>query len=342
MNAQGDLVVDINYDAIHHSISGGFATVQEGNKFKVYQFKKGEISDSFHAMPRNCKEGMYFFPKNKFINYNTNEIITHDWAQSTFFENGFALVRKKNNAKFYLINKKGEKLSEETFEIGYFANGYWILRMNHTSWKVFNTKTKVFSEEYEDYRNCTTTPEAYEDGWIIRNRAFIVGDNAFAVEGYPEKNKYGYIVTRKKKQSFYSLEGELILNNSFESIFPISEDQIMAKQKDSEYTFIYDYEGNRLGTAPNKLNHILPFSEGYAVARKQKGKADVFGGFEEIFGFIDAKGEFVIEGNYNDARSFKNGIAAVRLKNGPIDHPWILINTKGERISKNYFSEIGW
>jgi len=55
-----------------------------------------------------------------------------------------------------------------------------------------------------------------------------------------------------------------------------------------------------------------------------------------LFGYVDEKGRFVIEPQYEKAFPFQNGVA--RVKQGDA---WILINGKGKRLTRNAYQEIG-
>ncbi len=55
-----------------------------------------------------------------------------------------------------------------------------------------------------------------------------------------------------------------------------------------------------------------------------------------LYGYVDEKGNFVIQPQYQKAYPFTNGVARVMA-----DNQWVLINERGKRISKNGYQEIG-
>lgn len=93
--------------------------------------------------------------------------------------------------------------------------------------------------------------------------------------------------------------------------------------KRNDQYLLYDTEGKQVSSA--SFQEARPFAEedGYAAV-KVDGK----------WGFIDGKGNMVIEPQYEDARSFSNGYAAVKSQN-----LWGFIDTNNETCIEPAFSE---
>jgi hypothetical protein len=102
------------------------------------------------------------------------------------------------------------------------------------------------------------------------------------------------------------------------------ENKFLIETKNYNRVF-YDFQGNFLFQTSYNPQY---FSEGLAVISNPKGK----------YGFIDKKGSLIIPCKYFDARSFSEGLAAVRESNKTESFPsgvisaenWSFINLKGK------------
>lgn len=85
---------------------------------------------------------------------------------------------------------------------------------------------------------------------------------------------------------------------------------------------------------------LVPYSEGLALAQKSSGDG---------WGYVDSKGKFVIPGSFDEARSFKDGLAAVALFISDYDgkrcslgssgsHWWGYIDRSGKWVVKPRFA----
>lgn len=91
--------------------------------------------------------------------------------------------------------------------------------------------------------------------------------------------------------------------------------------------------GGRWGSIDPAGNMVIPptyenplyFREGRALYRDRKG----------LFGYKDVNGKTVVEPQYFEAKSFSEGVAAVKTLDG-----WFLINRQGERVSRGYFEDV--
>lgn len=119
------------------------------------------------------------------------------------------------------------------------------------------------------------------------------------------------------KKGVYDFDGNELLKCEY-YLVNIDENSIISdKIKDdisSKQTFLYDHKGNLI-IKVGALGEIRHFSEGMAAVKKEKNKG---------FGFYDYDGDEVIEPRYEDAKTFSEGLAPVKL-NGK----WGYVNRKG-------------
>lgn len=119
------------------------------------------------------------------------------------------------------------------------------------------------------------------------------------------------------KKGVYDFDGNELLKCEY-YLVNIDENSIISdKIKDdisSKQTFLYDHKGNLI-IKVGALGEIRHFSEGMAAVKKEKNKG---------FGFYDYDGDEVIEPRYEDAKTFSEGLAPVKL-NGKCGY----VNRKG-------------
>ncbi len=337
--------VPIIYERIlKRDVKDGFVSFLKNDLWGVYKIGEGEIIPPKYKEPLiNYGDGMFQMNSITFLDATTQQEIKHQYHRVFYFHEGYATARKnvpqRNNT--YLINKKGEIQGEHSFLLGYFENGYWFLRLDEMYWIAFNTKTQKFTNKYKDFRNYSSSTKPFKYGFLKRKNIWVIQNNviAFDAETTPQFNDYGIKLIQDNYQAFYSFSGNLILNDTFHFIHPIDDKRIMAQPKNSEYTFIYDYKGNRLKSLNIKPSFIYPFNNGKALVVFEKEEKDIFGSRKKTYSYIDTEGNLLvpIAEQIKDAMSFKNGITAITRDN----ISWILLNDRMDIISLESFESVG-
>lgn len=88
---------------------------------------------------------------------------------------------------------------------------------------------------------------------------------------------------------------------------------------------IYDNKGNKVSTFSSKNADVY------------MGEAIAFQGDNDLWGFVDSSGNIVIEPQYDNAKSFSNGLGAVCK-----DSKWGFINTEGKIVIDLQFLEVDY
>lgn len=113
------------------------------------------------------------------------------------------------------------------------------------------------------------------------------------------------------KLGFIDKSGSWVIQPEFDAVKSFDEVSGMARVKKDETWYYVNKAGEPLMV---DSDHFWDFSEGLCQGEKN-----------ELRGFFDNKGEWVIEAKFEDAKKFENGKAIVK-QNGK----WGIINTKGD------------
>lgn len=159
----------------------------------------------------------------------------------------------------------------------------------------------------------------------------ITGNLLF--EHNKEKNIYRILNLKTKKAiTDFEIKSYKVFNNGY-SIIQI--DKVTEFNNENKNYFFIDANGQKLCHFPKNAKTLMgisnngSFKEGLA---KIQFHSDLFYGQHWGFGFIDKKGNIVIEPKYKDAHSFHEGLAAVLSKNDKGIFKWGFINKKNEKI----------
>ena len=137
-------------------------------------------------------------------------------------------------------------------------------------------------------------------------------------------------VKENQKWKLIDDKGKTICNEEFEDIKQNELEECSAQgiifAKENETYKMYDLKMKRIGK--QEFEDVRPFidEEGYAAV-KINGK----------WGYINIKGDIEIEPEYEDAKSFSNGIGSV--KKGPY---WVMIDSKNKDIIEGEFEDIDY
>lgn len=134
-------------------------------------------------------------------------------SAEVFDENNLAVVSKKED-KYYLINKKGEKVSKSYTRIVYIGEKYYAGYVTGSKYEVFDIEGNQVIEDYFMDEGTAFMYNGVVYGIFNKSGSSYVYDMEeneviFTVEGDLEFNEKGYYVTTDGK-AYYSLKGEEI------------------------------------------------------------------------------------------------------------------------------------
>lgn len=292
-----------------------------------------------------------------FVDKTGKTVIKPKYEYATMFMNGLSrVVESKSSDDFnvYFIDKQGNVVikmkrngdlvglidaSDNTIipckfdEIGTYDHGYVITKGTNNRYGVWNIidKKEVITPSYD---NILDLYDERIGEKIFLNDSIIIVENgdkygAINTDGkeiapceydYAEIKK-GLLVVNKKTgvldhlNGIYDKDGNEILPCEYE-VEEVGDNYILAHKDNGNsdvISYLFDRKGNKI-MKQDGYQRIRPFSEGMAARAKEYDK----------FGFYDINGNEMIAPIYEDAKSFNEGLAPVKL-NGK----WGYVNRKG-------------
>ncbi len=298
-----------------------------------------------------------------YMDINQNMVIAPQFKGCyAFSENGIALAVDRNY--FIIINLEGNKIKTEFYDFqvnqlfgyGYGAEGFFdgmIAVMQNDKWGYFDSTGQVaIGLEFDlatRFDNGLAIVQQDKSYFIINKQGQktpIEVEKCRAVKPFSEG--LAPVLNKEKMWGFIDSTGAFSIEPAFIKVGQFYDGFAWARNAEDKIGFI-DHTGEwviapRFSTVKNfdpesgmalvelhkewvyvrKDDTILhesvvpfsmPFREGLAVAKHY------------LYGFIGPEGNWAIEPKYMGARSFKNGLAAVKL-NGK----WGFINKQGELV----------
>lgn len=320
INFEGKEIVPIEFD-MFGNVSENIIALNKGAVEKDYE-KIGGKWGFWHIEGREIiapkyeeatifKEGLAPVKLNGkygFIDVNDNTIIDFKYKYAQPFYEGLAAVLI--NDKWGFINKKGDFVIQPSFDrVDNFDNGFSV---------VFHQKESYGYEEDSTYE------ETYGKYGLIDKKGTLKLDTIYDHIG-EFKNGFAKIEL-KRKEGFINTKGEIAIPIQFDKVENFSEGLAVVANymlKDSDYNFGYSQEQidsleqefmNLLKDMSEKpdtslSNNILDNTLLLEVmkARKQQPSEKL------MHGYINEKGEVVIDLQFDNAENFWNGLAKVRF-----------------------------
>ena len=173
-----------------------------------YSKQGTQILKTVKSSKCDVESGLY-----EYYNVKGEKTINKSFKSAEMFDdNGYAVV-SDNKKTYYLINTKGEKVSEEYDRISASYNGEWYYVTKDGQYGLLNKKLKVLlNTEYEDisiydYDNHIAVLKTKDSKYIIYN--LNKGSQVLKLDEAPSmKNQY-ILVTKNGKSKYYTVSGKL-------------------------------------------------------------------------------------------------------------------------------------
>ena len=374
INAQGELVIDLVYEAANGFFEG------------------------VSAVKKNGKVG--------YIDKNNRIVVPFDYDGGYNFNKGYAVV--STNKKYWMIDKTGKQVSLRKYDLMRF-NGDFAMIVLDKKWGYVNSRAKeIIPPEYDMIHNYSegmigakrggvwgyidtldqvVLPFEFEGVSVFKDgvavvekdrKAGVIDKTGKTVISFNYQSLYlddetgWYFAEKKDKTGMIDKRGREMISFDFDDIDGFSEvNEGFALMTIKDKTGMIDKKGNIV--IPARYDKIFECENGYCgveVNKKygmvslQNGrevispKYDGLGNFEEgiaryktntpgiyvstsKFGFVTVAGKELTSAKYENAEDFSNGMAAVKL-NGK----WGYINAEGVEVifpryevAKNFANE---
>ena len=289
-----------------------------------------------------------------FINNKFEKLFNDHFKDATHFSDGLAVTVKKNEI-IKVINQKGEVAFEAPYAeyMRAFCNGYAVFCDENDNYGVVNTKGEIVIEaKYkripEDVTAnkllivCEYDQNEYETKWGVID---IYGNKIIPIKYERIEYYNGYYSVYKRTNSESRKCG--LFNGNGEEVIGFDHYELC---KDGKY-YLFENKKGKIGWMDSNMKDIIDptFSDAYPFNGQKLTPAaeEDKNGYEE-WGFINQKGEWVINAKYEGVEPFMdNGYAIVKNEDaeyGVIDaegNPVIKINKEGLMyLFDNYYLTI--
>jgi len=281
------------------SFYNGKAKVIKGDKFNYINHEGKligtwqELPQNYHAVSKNGKFG--------FVDKNNKTVIDYKYNFAKDFDNGIAKVRigSRKKGKYFIINEKGEEISERYDEIFDFEQKIAKVRNLDKIALIDQTGKRIsdWYEKIETFKNNNALVVKENKIGYINNKGELISK-----EWYNDGAEFSNNRAKIKKGEtwgYINTKGEIAIKPQYERAWNFNNNVAKVK-KDNKYNFI-DTKGNEISSW---FDRMYSFSDDMAVVATNNK-----------WGYININGDIAIPCQYDKAYAFSNGIALV-IKDG--------------------------
>lgn len=246
-----------------------------------------------------------------------------------------ALINKMNGKLYGYVNVKGEWIIKPKYKNAYnFTDkNVAIIEENNKYGLIDNTGKYIIYPKFDSISNFKENRAVFNlDNFmgVIDEKGKVINENKY--QFISDYNEGRAIVGISLEGGFYSygyidLKGNEIIKPKYQSASQFNEGFSIVKIKDNEYALI-NLNGEIESTY--KYNTVFEYGNGLMVFSKD---------LQGPYGYIDKKGNVVIQPIYEVAEGFKDNVAIVSEGND-FNGPYGLIDLKGEYILKPIYDDI--
>lgn len=219
LNGKEDIIVSSYYNNIKNYLVKNASYIYGPHEFvsdgKSKEVKGVQLNPNL-AYAYNKTFPVYVQNKGyQYWNYNGDVMIkTYYKDANDFDKNGLAVVSKDNN-KYYLIDKTGNKVSKKYVDIKSLGEGYYAGYTTSSKYEVINTKGEVVIVDYFMGEGKIFIFDDITYGLLNKSGTTYLYDmdnvkeSIVALEGEYKLYQNNYIMS-KEKHAYYDLEGNLI------------------------------------------------------------------------------------------------------------------------------------
>jgi|GEM_PF-5249508 len=278
-------------------------------------------------------------------------IMPFEYDALNVMASGLIYTRKNTTERHFQRTPSGKIIPLNYKILGYAIDekkpGVSIINVNG-SCGLLTREGKLSDTVHARYFHYQMRADSLSEGYVVRLPDYKAGGF------YLDKNlkaktfdlivplEKGYLVKKKGKWGYINSAGVLQIDPLYDTLVAKSNDCVIGK-KQGQWRILK--KGKAEVLLDPEIRSVKQFSEGLAAVSKG-GTVDAFGGLQgEKWGYVDEGGKVRIDFTFERAEEFKKGYAAVMHKAGAgtrvlNQNRWILIDKKGDQISKHDFDEL--
>ncbi len=328
--------IDFIYDEIRYFFNDSakkkwanipYYKVRSKNKWGVIDSIGTVIIDTkFSEIEYSYNDDIFFITKIKekeiiygYIDTTGSVKIKHNFYEAGEFKEGKASIKIAKN-KYSFINKSGEQINKTTFRRVYDFRDNAAAVMVRNKWGFIDTTGKIIIKPR------FSKVGSFGDGLapvFVRKKRFFGLIKSITKSDFIDKSGNIVIETRFKNCTNFSNGFSIVRKRRRYGIIDTTGEYLVRPKykniKFDEETKYFIIKGNRRRFAImdkngdfivpfGKYNYIGQFSEGLCIVKKRFKKG-------QAYGYIDKTGKEKIKLTYQNAKDFKDGLAAVKRNN---------------------------
>ncbi len=256
-----------------------------------------------------------------FIDKTGAYVIQPKFDKADSFSNGLAAAMENDFWGF--INTKGEwAIKPEYDRVKMFNSGYALV-LKDDQWRYIDTNGKKLetpsSEKYYDFEEGVALFRSGDKiGLLGTNGKLILEPTYDAIKKF--RNGHAK-VSKGELWGMIDTSGKVVIPVEYDEIGNTFKEAGVYGKKDGTFGIIHNGNFNPIDNATKVYNFHGDSKLTYASREKKAG-------------FVNSKGEWVLEPTFDKARAFSNGLAPVA-----IGKKWGYINEKGEMVIEPQFRD---
>lgn len=335
---------------------------------KYLQFKFQVIFVFFLALTANAQSGSVMIKDAEtklwgYVDLEGNTLIKPQYKSANpFSKDGIAKIRIDRT--HYFIDAQGAKLKTPVLKSSekHFSSGLLAVQNEDKEWGYMNKKGEM-AIDFQFERATRFDKElasVKKDGqWFVINKN---GKLNSAPKDSKEIKKFSEgmapYISESKKQGYVNGSGSVAISAKYKSVGYFTDGKAWIKNESGKVGYIdkngtvlvkptYDVAGDFdpiSGLARVKARDTWMYVNAKGDVVKAPSNSDLFGHFhsglakgrvDELVGFYNNKGEWVIKPQFDGVKDFHDGFAAAKK-----NELWGVINTKGEWVVKPKYTGI--
>lgn len=345
VNKNGKYVIKAKYDKAFSFAENGLARIAQFDDddytyYYGYINKKGDtVVKAKYLEARDFSECGLAAVKNVegewgAVDKNGEVVISLKFANVEVYDSGVIIVRN-NKGKAYLVDKKGEDISEKYDSISWNDEAGVGVVVDEDEYGLINAKGKEILELTDDFDSLGSFNENgigryVEDEYygVINSKGKILTDADFDYISYFNENDLAVFRNEDEEYGIINSRGkEVVKAGKYADIESINDGWFIAMDEDEETMFLLN----------EKCKEVFSFEEDgdwYMINDFAENGLAPIEDEDEMCGFINRKGKIVINCKYYNVYSFSlGGLARVVEEEGD---EFSFINEKGKSVGGSY------